>query len=466
MKKFTIFLSLFSILATTSFSQPSVKAKLDSIIVSCLPKGTDAAIMVYDMTVQKTVYALREDVMCRPASVQKVVTSIVALNALGTGFHFETKVNMRGELKPDGTLDGDIYLIGGLDPALTSSELRQMAFDLKKAGIRRINGTLYADISMMDSVSWGPGWSWDDAPSSYQPFISPLMVDAGCMRVQVIPTEKGHRSNVLLFPSNHYVKIVNNSVTNDNSAGPLKMEYDWLESGNIIRISGNVAKPQSLTFGIRHSYDFAFSLFREYLDEAGISFSKCAYGQCPIVTSTLSVVSHPLTQIMKQALKESDNLYAECMFLRTSGFFTGAQTGFGQAAKYTQQFVDRKFGFDSHSLNIVDGSGLSMYDFMTPHLLVDMLLLVKRDEKNFDTFFNSLPVSGMDGTLKSRMSDKSSIGRVHAKTGSVTGACTLAGYVQTQSGHMLAFAIMNSGAVKMSPSRKFQDAFCIALSRL
>ena len=466
MKKIAFVLSLFSILATTSFSQLSVQARLDSIVGNCLPKGVDAAIMVYDLTLQKPVYALREDVMCRPASVQKVVTSIVALNALGTDFSFETKVDMRGELKSDGTLDGDIYLIGGLDPALTSAELRQMAFDLKKAGIRKINGTLYADISMMDSISWGPGWSWDDAPSSYQPFISPLMVDAGCMRVQVIPTEKGHRSNVLLFPSNHFVKIVNYSVTNDNSAGPLEMDYDWLESGNIVRISGNVTKPQSLTFGVRSSQDFAFSLFREYLDEAGISFSKYAYGQCPPVSSTLSVVSHPLMQILKQALKESDNLYAECMFLRASRFSAGTKTGFSQAAKYTQQFVDRKFGFDSHSLNIVDGSGLSMYDFMTPRFLVDMLSLVQSDAKIFDIFFSSLPVAGMDGTLKSRMSDKSSIGKVYAKTGSVTGACTLAGYVLTRSGHMLAFAIMNSGAVKMAPSRRFQDAFCIALTHL
>lgn len=465
MKKFALILSLFSILAVPSFSESSVQATLDSIVGNCLPKGVDAAIMVYDISTKETLYTLREDVMCRPASVQKVVTSIVALNGLGADFQFETRLEMRGELKSDGTLDGDIYLVGGLDPALTSSELRQMALDLKKAGVNRIAGTLFADVSMMDSIPWGPGWSWDDAPSSYQPFISALMVDAGAMRVQVVPTQKGSKANVFLFPQNRFVKVVNNSVSNDKSAGALQMDYDWLQTGNLVKIKGNVTKAQSLTFGIRSSQDFAFSLFQEYLDEAGVSFKECAYGKCPTVTSTVSVVSHPLTQIMKQALKESDNLYAECMFLRTACYRTGQQTGFTQASKYIQQFVDRKFGFDSHSLNIVDGSGLSMYDFMTPHFLVDMLSLVMKDVRNFDIFYTSLPVSGIDGTLKSRMSDKPSIGKIHAKTGSVTGACTLAGYVRNKSGHLLAFAIMNSGAVKMAQSRKFQDAFCVALSQ-
>lgn len=466
MKKFAVILSLLVFLSFPSFSASPVQATLDSIVGSCLPKGTDAAIMVYDITAGQPVYALREDVMCRPASVQKVITSIVALNGLGADFQFETRLEMRGELKQDGTLDGDIYLVGGLDPALASSELRKMAQDLKKAGVNRIAGTLYADVSMMDSIPWGPGWSWDDAPSSYQPFISALMVDEGSLRVQVVPTRNGQKSDVFLFPANRFIKVVNNSVSNVKSAGPLSMDYDWLHDGHTVRIAGNVTKAQSLSFGVRSSQDFAFSLFREYLDEAGVSYSEFAYGKCPTVTSSVSVVSHPLTQIMKQALKESDNLYAECMFLRSAYNSTGSMTGFTQAAQYLRQFVDRKFGFDSHNFNVVDGSGLSMYDFVTPRLLTDLLALIMKDVRNFDIFYTSLPISGVDGTLKTRMSDKSSIGKIHAKTGSVTGACTLAGYVRNKSGHLLAFAIMNSGAVKMAPSRKFQDAFCVALSQL
>lgn len=466
MKKNAVIILLSVLFSVPSFSITPAQATLDSIVVNCLPNGTDAAIMVYDLTSDETVYALRENVMCRPASVQKIVTSIVAMNTLGPDFQFKTRLEMRGELKPDGTLDGDIYLVGGLDPALTSLELKQMALDLRNSGVRRIDGTLYADVSMMDSISWGPGWSWDDAPLSYQPFVSALMTDEGCMRVQVVPTQKGKPSNVLLFPSNRFINVINNSVSNDKSAGPLEMDYDWLQCNNTVRIRGNVTKAQSKSFSMRSSQDFVFSLFREYLDDCNIVYHEYGYGKCPLVTSTVSVVSHPLSQIVRQTLKESDNLYAECMFLRSAAFRTGQQIGFTQASEYMRQFVDRKFGFDSHCLNIVDGSGLSMYDFMTPRFITDMLTLAYKDKTVFDTFYDSLPVSGMDGTLKSRMSDKSSIGRIHAKTGSVTGACTLAGYVQTQSGHTLVFAILNSGAVKMAPSRKFQDAFCEALTRL
>lgn len=464
MKRIAVILSLIFLLSSTSYSESPIREELDSIVGKCLPKGTDAAIMVYDLTDGRPVYSLRENVMCRPASVQKVITSIVALSDLGADFQFETRLEMCGRLCPDGTLDGDIYLVGGLDPALTSAELKRMVTDLKTAGVRKIAGTLYADVSIMDSIPWGPGWSWDDAPFSYQPFISALMVDEGCMRVQVVPTKKGNRAEVLLFPKNSFINVINTSVTDDKSAGLLSMDYDWLHAGNTVKISGNVTKTASESFSVRHSHDFAFSLFREYLDDAGISFCDFGYGKCPVVTSNVSRVSHSLKDVMRQTLKESDNLYAECMFLRTCNFKTGRQACFSEAAKYTQSFVDRKFGFGAQELNIVDGSGLSMYDFMTPAFLVDMLSLIYKEKDLFNIIYDSLPISGIDGTLKTRMLDKSTIGRIHAKTGSVTGASTLAGYVQNRSGHVLAFAIMNSG-VKASPSRNFQDTFCKALSQ-
>jgi D-alanyl-D-alanine carboxypeptidase/D-alanyl-D-alanine-endopeptidase (penicillin-binding protein 4) len=118
------------------------------------------------------------------------------------------------------------------------------------------------------------------------------------------------------------------------------------------------------------------------------------------------------------------------------------------------------------AFNVVDGCGLSPYDMCSPRFLIDMLTLIYRDSELFSVFSKSLPIAGVDGTLKTRLSDKTTLNKVRAKTGSVTGSCTLAGYVRTADGRDLAFCIMNEGAVKMAPSRTIQDRICTVLCEL
>lgn len=440
--------------------------QIDSLIYEGLPVGTDIALMVYDLTDDTTVYAYREDVMCRPASVQKVVTSTVALASLGKDFQFETRLAIRGGISSGGVLDGDVWLVGGLDPALCEQDLRQLASALKSAGVRKIKGTLYADVSMMDSVTWGPGWCWDDAPASFQPYISPLMVHGGYVSVQARPTEPGKAPSIGIYPQNSFIKVENKAVTRNSKAGSFKVTRDWMHDDNTILVSGNVSKTQSKDISVSDSQEFTFSLFREYLDMEGVSYSEYAYGQCPALVQNISVIRHSLTAVIRQALKESDNLYAECMFLRCGKLSTGGAVDFSTAASYTDSFVGRQFGLRSSAYNIVDGSGLSMYDFMTPRFLIDMLSMIYSRPEYYEIMYPCLPVSGVDGTMKTRLSDRNTLGRVHAKTGSVTGACTLAGYVRTASGHDLAFSIMNGGAIKMAASRKLQDQICTILCNM
>lgn len=438
---------------------------IDQIIYEELPEGTDIALMVYDLTNDSTLYAYREKVMCRPASVQKVITSVTALSSLGADYKFRTTLRTQGSVK-DSVLDGNLYLVGGLDPALNEHELRSMVSDLKKAGVKKINGTLYADVSMMDSTWWASGWCWDDAPASFQPYISPLMVHQGFVGIEVKPTSKGQAPVVNIYPSNTYVKVVNKAVTQDKSLGPLTITRDWMHNDNTILVEGNCTRRQSTDLSVVGSADFTFALFRQYLDEAGISYGKYGWGNCPVMARDISVVSHGLPAIIKEALKESNNLFAEAMFLQTGRIQYPKGITFKDAAKFLQNFVDRKFGMFSSSFNIVDGCGLSMYDLCSPQFMVDMLSLVYRDSELYPILYKSLPIAGVDGTLKTRLNAKTTLNKVHAKTGSVTGSCTLAGYIHTADGRDLAFCIMNEGAVKMAPSRKIQDRICTVLCEL
>ena len=452
-------------LPAVSIDVDQLTESIDQIIYEELPEGTDIALMVYDLTNDSTLYAYREKVMCRPASVQKVITSVTALSSLGADYKFRTALRTQGSVK-DSVLDGNLYLVGGLDPALNEHELRSMVSDLKKAGVKKINGTLYVDVSMMDSTWWASGWCWDDAPASFQPYISPLMVHQGFVGIEVKPTSKGQAPVVNIYPSNTYIKVVNKAVTQYKSLGPLTITRDWMHNDNTILVEGNCTRRQSTDLSVVGSADFTFALFRQYLDEAGISYGKYGWGNCPVMARDISVVSHGLPAIIKEALKESNNLFAEAMFLQTGRIQYPKGITFKDAAKFLQNFVDRKFGMFSSSFNIVDGCGLSMYDLCSPQFMVDMLSLVYRDSELYPILYKSLPIAGVDGTLKTRLNAKTTLNKVHAKTGSVTGSCTLAGYIHTADGRDLAFCIMNEGAVKMAPSRKIQDKICTVLCEL
>ncbi len=464
----TIFLTLLLAvsLPATSLDLDSLTESIDQIIYESLPEGTDIALMVYDLTNDTTLYAYREKVMCRPASVQKVITSVTALSSLGADYKFNTKLRTQGTVGKDSVLNGNLYLVGGLDPAFNEHELRSMVNDLKKAGVKRINGTLYADVSIMDSTYWATGWCWDDAPASFQPYISPLMVHQGFVGIEVLPTTKGEAPKVNIYPANNHIQVVNKAITQDNTLGPLSITRDWMNNDNTIVVDGNCRRRQSTDLSVVGSADFTFALFRQYLDEAGISYGKYAWGNCPVMARDISVVSHDLPSVIKEALKESNNLFAEAMFLQTGRLQYTKGIRFQDAAKYLQNFVSRKFGMFSATFNIVDGSGLSMYDLCSPQFMVDMLSLIYRDKDLYQIMYKSLPISGVDGTLKTRMSGKTTLNKVHAKTGSLTGTCSLAGYIHTADGRDLAFCIMNEGAVKMAPSRNVQDKICTVLCEL
>ena len=452
--------------AVHSSDLDSVTESIDQIIYEGLPEGTDIALMVYDLTNDTTLYAYREKIMCRPASVQKVITSVTALSSLGADYKFRTTLRTQGSISKDSVLNGNIFLVGGLDPALTEHELRSMVASLKKAGVKRISGTLYADVSAMDSTYWATGWCWDDAPASFQPYISPLMVHQGFVGVEVKPTSKGQAPVVNIYPSNSSIKVVNRARTQDNTLGQLTITRDWMHNDNTIIIEGNCKRRQSTDLSVVGSADFTFALLRQYLDEAGISYGKYDWGTCPVIARDLAEVTHDLPSIVKEALKESNNLFAEAMFLQTGRLQQPKEVSFKVAAKYLQNFVSRKFGMFSASYNIVDGCGLSQYDLCSPQFMVDMLSLIYKDNELFPILYKSMPISGVDGTLKTRMNDKTTINKVHAKTGSLTGTCTLAGYIRTADGRDLAFCIMNEGAVKMAPSRKVQDQICKVLCEL
>ena len=205
------------------------------------------------------------------------------------------------------------------------------------------------------------------------------------------------------------------------------------------------------------------TVFANKLREAGIvveaSITTAPYSKEALM---LCLRSHRVKDILMPMMKESDNLYAEALFFQIAA----SQTARPAKASHAKQLVKRelsKAGVTGIPYRIADGSGLSLYNYITPELMTKLLIYAYRNTKIFMQLYPTLPVSGLDGTLKKRMTDPLTNGRVKAKTGTLTGISSLAGYLTAANNHVLAFCIFNQGVLKSADGRAFQDKVCTAL---
>ena len=120
-------------------------------------------------------------------------------------------------------------------------------------------------------------------------------------------------------------------------------------------------------------------------------------------------------------------------------------------------------GLNPDDYQFADGSGLSLYNYLSAELLGRLLAFAYRNPDIYDPLLRSLPIAGTDGTLRRRMQQTEAAGNVQAKTGSVEGVSSLAGYCTAPNGHTLCFSILNQGVSRLSMGRRFQDKVCEVL---
>ena len=186
-------------------------------------------------------------------------------------------------------------------------------------------------------------------------------------------------------------------------------------------------------------------------------------GTAPHGTFELCTRTHTIDQILQRMMKKSDNLYAEALFYQIAAQQGSRYATAKQAAAAIKRLIN-KIGLNASDYRIADGSGLSLYNYLTPEVEVELLKYAWNNEDIYYYLYNSMPIAGQDGTLQNRMRGTHAAGNVRAKTGTVTGVSSLAGYCTSANGHELCFAIINNGLLSTSKGRMFQDRVCKALS--
>lgn len=177
--------------------------------------------------------------------------------------------------------------------------------------------------------------------------------------------------------------------------------------------------------------------------------------------ATIARVSHSFHQILTRMMKQSDNLYAESMFYHIA--LATARPATQKNARSAVRRLIQKLGYDPANYYVADGSGLSLYNYVSPELMTSLLRYAWRSDRIREHLVPSLPVAGVDGTLKERMTKSAAYRNVKAKTGTLTGISSLAGYLTAGNGHQFAFCIINQGIVKAKSGKAFQDKVCTLL---
>ena len=247
---------------------------IDSLIrVTSFLRTSELGVAVYDLDEGRKIYSLNSQKLFRPASTQKIITAVTALSLLGEDFEYTTTLSLEGEILGD-TLHGDICVKGGLDPLFTDEDMNSFVEAIYNKGIRYIDGGLVGDVSLMDSLYWGSGWSWDDAPGYYQPYVSPLMLNGGYVDIAVIPSSKGARPKVRVTPQSDYYTVKNLALSLTPSLGNIEVSRDWLYGGNEIVIMGNCSSQYNCKLSIFPSEQFFLSTLLYKLKLRGIGFGS------------------------------------------------------------------------------------------------------------------------------------------------------------------------------------------------
>ena len=462
----------FPLAAQTEKPGTSFQKQMEQLLRKQLPKGSDVGIAVYDLTADSTLYTYQADKLSHPASTMKLLTTITALAQQEADEPFRTEVWTKGEIRQD-TLHGDLYVLGGFDPEFDEEMLDTLVRRVSEAGFSVIKGRVYGDVSMKDSLYWGSGWLWDDNPSSFQPYLSPLMLCKGCVKVTAVPGQPGEPATLHCSPASTYYQVENHTVSKSQAAGRFNVTRNWLQNGNRIIISGSVEGKRSSSVNLYASQDYFMHTLAERLKASGIELEDTvgtAYAFSEFhpdsMSDRLAVCETSVAAVVKEIMKESDNLNAEAMLCRLGAQTTGEKHLSAEAGLSAIRSLIRKLGYRPDDYNLADGCGLSNYNFISPELLVAFLRYAYSRTDVFQKLYKALPIGGIDGTLQYRMRPGTpSFRNVHAKTGSFTGINCLSGYLHTAAGHQVAFAIMNQNVLSGREARKFQDAVCDALIR-
>ncbi len=404
-------------------------------------------VAVADLDDGKLVYAYNPDELLNPASNMKVLTTVAALGILGPHHRFATDVLFEAELDK-GVLDGNLYLKGRGDPSLTTERLYALVRELKHRGLKEVKGDLVIDDTFFDAEHEGPGWEQDHSDSSYMAPSGAMSLNHNTVEVHVYPGESaGTPGRVELEPASDYLDLENRTDTAPKGALQ-RIKVASLDRGERQKIVVHGRLPldrEGTVFWRRVSNPAMYTghTLKRLLKEQGIRVRRVRRGVTPWkLKPVFSTMSEPLAVLVYRLNKSSQNHMTE-QLLKTLGAEVQGQPGtWEKGVAVVEGFLEEKVGIPRGSYVMRNGSGLNDVNRLSVRQLVKVLRYAQRQELVAPEFLASLPIAGVDGTTRTRMSGTDAEGRLRAKTGTLQNVTALSGFVSSVGGRRYVFSIV------------------------
>ena len=460
---YVIKVSLFLVMGLTHalFASERSSSALNHLTSNKIFETAGISISVADAQSGKVVMSYAPNLSLTTASTLKLITTATALEMFGPDFRFETKVSTSGTLNVKGVLDGNVYITGSGDPTLGSAyslhaktSFFETVFNaLINNGIREISGRIIGDESAYNTEIIPPKTPWEDMGNYYAAGVSALNYGDNCYQLTFKTGNEGTCPQIIgVNPSMPNLRFRNYLLAKANDKDSAFLY--GMPFCNDRYLYGSVPA-QKASFSIKGDVpDPALFLVEQltiYLQNKGIKVS-----QLPTTSRILSIESHynresstelcrfqsdPLSHIIKITNKRSNNFYAESLLrLIASRVSKDASLPAGIAAlKSFWANRNLKTGFLMY-----DGSGLSPADRVNSSFFVQLMQYMATKSKNGETYFSSFAVAGVDGTLKSFLSDTPLSGKVRAKSGSFDGVISYCGIVEKNNRQLYFCIIINA----------------------
>jgi serine-type D-Ala-D-Ala carboxypeptidase/endopeptidase (penicillin-binding protein 4) len=488
-RSLALLLLIFTVLpvAAADKKEKPLEHRIETILAEPETARAEWGIEAVNLTTGKTIYSLNPDKLFTPASNTKLFTTATALALIGPEYKFHTTIETSGVIDKYGRLVGDLSLIGRGDPNLSGRTLPyslrterklpplhvldELADQIVARGVKQVEGDIVADDSYYAYERYGEGWSQDDLVFEWGAPVSALTINDNVMFVSILPgSNAGDKAFININPFPEYYSVDNRVLTSPAGTGPRRIYINREPGSRNITMWGNIPLDDigaSQSLAIEDPADFTARYFSAQLAKRGVALngkirakhtdlasistfsvttSVSAGGgldhRPPAVPAPLtlaSVDSAPLLQDINVINKVSQNLHAE-LLLRLLGREKGTAGTIEGGLEVERGFL-LQADIRPEEYVFYDGSGLSRQNLVSPRAIVKLLSFASRQPWG-QSYIDSLPVGGVDGSLQDRFKDAAMLGRVKAKTGSLTHVNSLSGILTTMKGERIAFSIL------------------------
>jgi serine-type D-Ala-D-Ala carboxypeptidase/endopeptidase (penicillin-binding protein 4) len=401
-----------------------------------------------------------------PASNMKILTLAVAAESLGWDYRFTTTLEARGTIA-NGVLHGDLVVKSNGDPTVNTRSgrgatlLDEWARALRAAGIDAVDGRVVGDDQAFDDEWIGAGWAWDYLQYDYAAPVGALEYNEDFAALTTAPAADSGRQPIVQLQSGSGLELINHATTAPAGSANT-IDYRRHLDRPVLEVIGSIpvgSNTDTRSVAVVNPTMFFAQSLKSELSTRGIAISGRAvdfddvaaefvstntttdHGGSVMTSTTIATSeSPPLRDIATVLMKVSQNLYAETL-LKALGAMQGG-LGTTEGGRIAARKTLSDWGIKADSYVMYDGSGLSRYNYITPETVVDVLVHMYKDPRHHDAFLSTLPIAGTDGTIATRMRGTRAEGNAIAKTGSISNARSLSGFVKTRDGEMFVFSIL------------------------